>query len=403
MSISKLKCYWEEKLQKFDYSSIRLEITSRCNLFCKYCHDAQYLGRNDDLTTEEIKKLIYNLNKHHKLKKVLLTGGEPLTKSDILDIVRFVTSLDIKCDMVTNGSLLNKSLILQLAEAGLKRLRISIDSPKGFDSLRMVNTDYLWQMIKYAKDNTDINTCIHTVFTSMNYNNLDAIFDKIIKLKIDRWRVFLLGYQGNAVTNNIAGDFSYYKMYVEATLPIVHRYISNQYKEILDLELEGLFKTNWLKMGKLANDMKIRDLYLNLHPCHYIHYQGTIRSNGVLTKCQYKHSPIVDFRKYQFDVEKAYTNFIPSSFDLLTLKDLEECKTCKYRLLCMGVCRARAKHLMSNDYKQDPISCYLKKVFFDKIFPLLQEENKEAILSFVVDGKDPRINCCELSHEKGWI
>lgn len=372
-------------MRNFDYTSIRLEITSKCNLFCKYCHDANYLKLDDDLSTAEIKKLIYNLNQYNKLKKVLLTGGEPLLNKDIIEIVQYITSLNIKVDMVTNGTLLTEDLILKLEKAGLKRLRISIDVPEGYDDFRKVDSNKLWKLARFAKEETSINICIHTVFSYNNCRRLEQILDKIIALELDRWRVFQLGYQGNALSNSIAGDLSYYKEYTSAVIPVVRKYLSCGYNNTLDMELEGLFKTNWLKTkGVQGKKALLRDAFLQLHPCHYIHYQGTIRSNGLLTQCQYMHDPIVDFRSHNFDVEEAYKSFKPSSFDNLTIAELTTCKSCRYQLLCMGTCRARADYFEQSIYAPDPVSCILKKNFFDKIFPLLDGENKEKLSSFLL-------------------
>ena len=110
-----------------NYSSIRLEITSHCNLMCEYCHNSKYSNRDDDMTTEEIMLLIRNLKKQYPINKILLTGGEPLVNKDICKIIGLITSLGIKADMVTNGTLLTEELVNKLEDAGLKRIRLSID------------------------------------------------------------------------------------------------------------------------------------------------------------------------------------------------------------------------------------------------------------------------------------
>ena len=53
------------------YSSIRLEVTSHCNLQCEYCHNSEYSNRNDDMSTEEILKLIRNLKQQYPINKII--------------------------------------------------------------------------------------------------------------------------------------------------------------------------------------------------------------------------------------------------------------------------------------------------------------------------------------------
>lgn len=60
------------------YSSIRLEMTSQCNINCAYCHNSDYAFKKNDMTTDELLQLIKNLKSYYPIKKVLLTGGEPL-------------------------------------------------------------------------------------------------------------------------------------------------------------------------------------------------------------------------------------------------------------------------------------------------------------------------------------
>ena len=83
-----------------NYTSIRLEITSHCNLKCDYCHNSEYSNRKDDMTTEEILLLISNIKKKYNINKILLTGGEPLIQKDICKIIKHITNLGIKADLV---------------------------------------------------------------------------------------------------------------------------------------------------------------------------------------------------------------------------------------------------------------------------------------------------------------
>ncbi|MBL8098711.1 MAG: GTP 3',8-cyclase MoaA [Anaerolineales bacterium] len=113
---------------------LRISVTDRCNFRCVYCMpkevfgaDYEYLHRNQILTFEEITRLAKIFSKHG-VKKIRLTGGEPLIRKGIVDLVAMLASIsDLDLTLTTNGSLLSK-LALPLKTAGLKRVTVSLDS-----------------------------------------------------------------------------------------------------------------------------------------------------------------------------------------------------------------------------------------------------------------------------------
>ena len=102
-----------------NYSSIRLEVTSKCNLQCEYCHNSEYSNRKDDMTTEEILQLIRDIKRRYPINKILLTGGETLVNKDIFKIIEQISMLGIKADLVSNGTSLTEKIVRQLERSGL--------------------------------------------------------------------------------------------------------------------------------------------------------------------------------------------------------------------------------------------------------------------------------------------
>ena len=113
---------------------LRVSVTDRCNFRCVYCmprekfgSDHAFLPRQDLLTFEEITRVVVAA---HELgvRKVRLTGGEPLLRPGITDLVRSIADLpDLEVAMTTNGSLL-AARAPALADAGLDRVTVSLDS-----------------------------------------------------------------------------------------------------------------------------------------------------------------------------------------------------------------------------------------------------------------------------------
>jgi len=110
---------------------LRVSVTDRCNLRCVYCHplpDCGLIAREEILDFEEILRII-RLFAECGIKKVRLTGGEPLLRRDIVRLVRELTAIAgiEELSATTNGVFL-ESLAEELKAAGLHRVNISIDS-----------------------------------------------------------------------------------------------------------------------------------------------------------------------------------------------------------------------------------------------------------------------------------
>jgi cyclic pyranopterin phosphate synthase len=118
---------------------LRISVTDRCNFRCPYCMPAEVFGRDFAflpremvLTFEEIARLagvFVGLGVH----KLRITGGEPLARRDLPVLVRYLAGLKavdgtpVDLTLTTNGSAL-RALAGQLAEAGLQRITVSLDS-----------------------------------------------------------------------------------------------------------------------------------------------------------------------------------------------------------------------------------------------------------------------------------
>jgi cyclic pyranopterin phosphate synthase len=118
---------------------LRISVTDRCNFRCLYCmpkeifgKDFTFIPRDELLTFEEITR-VARIAVAHGVEKIRLTGGEPLLRKGLEDLVRMLTGLrtpggrDIDVALTTNGSLLAAKAAL-LKDAGLKRVTVSLDS-----------------------------------------------------------------------------------------------------------------------------------------------------------------------------------------------------------------------------------------------------------------------------------
>jgi cyclic pyranopterin phosphate synthase len=111
---------------------LRISVTDRCNFRCVYCMPAEglrWLARQDILRFEEIHRLARIFVQRYGVRTIRLTGGEPLVRAHLEDLVAMINGIDEGLDitMTTNGVLLRQKAKL-LAEAGLKRVNVSLDT-----------------------------------------------------------------------------------------------------------------------------------------------------------------------------------------------------------------------------------------------------------------------------------
>ncbi len=115
--------------RKINY--LRISVTDRCNLRCRYCmpeHDPVMLRHEDILRFEEIQQIVA-VAVPLGITKIRLTGGEPLVRKNITDLVAMIAAVPGISDlaMTTNATRLEK-FAFQLANAGLHRVNISLDT-----------------------------------------------------------------------------------------------------------------------------------------------------------------------------------------------------------------------------------------------------------------------------------
>lgn len=114
-----------------EISYLRISVTDLCNLRCRYCIPEEGVVKkchSDILSVEEIEEIV-KVSSELGVKKIRLTGGEPLVRKGIVELVRKISSVPgiNEVALTTNGILLKK-YAKPLKEAGLKRVNISIDT-----------------------------------------------------------------------------------------------------------------------------------------------------------------------------------------------------------------------------------------------------------------------------------
>jgi cyclic pyranopterin phosphate synthase len=135
--------------------NLRVSVTDRCNFRCTYCMPAdnvEFMNRSNLLSFEEIVRVV-NIVSKMGIRRIRLTGGEPLMRKDLSHLIRMIKDVDLIEDiaMTTNAYFL-KEHAQELKDAGLKRLNVSLDAldPEKFKDVN--RRDCLDQVLEGLKE-----------------------------------------------------------------------------------------------------------------------------------------------------------------------------------------------------------------------------------------------------------
>ena len=153
-SSNKEKSHKDSFDRRIDY--LRISVTDKCNLKCVYCRPSKgltYFKNSEIITDEEIVRII-RIAHRHGLRKVRITGGEPLMRKNITGLISSIKSIGIQDLSLTTNGIKLAGLASDLKKAGLDRVNISLDT---MDASRYKtitnggNIDKVWESINEAE------------------------------------------------------------------------------------------------------------------------------------------------------------------------------------------------------------------------------------------------------------
>jgi radical SAM protein with 4Fe4S-binding SPASM domain len=174
-------------------------ITSQCNLRCIMCSIWKTPPEKfrDELSTLEVENLIKQLSELGTYS-ITITGGEPLLRKDILDIIMAIKRRKMRVSIVTNGTLITESLAVSLVKCGLENITLSIDSPfpEIHDKLRGVKGTWEkavqgMKFINHARKECGTSkpsVIIDYIIANLNYKDIGKFIDLQPKLGYDAIR-----------------------------------------------------------------------------------------------------------------------------------------------------------------------------------------------------------------------
>lgn len=192
------------------FDIVYLELTRACNLKCIHCLNNSGIKQKDELTKDELLKLIKKLSSLG-VQEIRFTGGEPLLFNGIYDLIRFATEEGICTSLGTNGTLITKEVAKKLKESGLKKVVVSIDgNKKTHDKIRgRKNYQKAMNGLKYLQKN-GINVRVNSVIMKSNMDDVIKLAKKMSRKKITIFiRRFISSGRGKELENNMLNKKDY--------------------------------------------------------------------------------------------------------------------------------------------------------------------------------------------------
>lgn len=358
-----------EPIDQFVYDSAPMlvywEATRACALACVHCRAEAVPNRHPmELSTEEATALLEQVASFPErefgwgngLPHVVITGGDPLQRPDVFDLIRFGTELGVRMSITPAGTeRLTPAMIDRLLDAGIDSLGLSLDgsTPQKHDTFRGVQGSYEWTMTAMrAAAAHGIPMQINTMVTAQTLDDLPAIYDVLKNVGIARWALFFListgrGRQLADITPVQSERLLQWLLELQRESPFplktteAHHYRRIAYKR---LRRRGIDDAAMLKMP-IGRGFGIRDG----NGIVFVSHIGQVYPSGFLPMSagNVRTRSLVDI--YQ-NSELFHAVRDPDSLQ-------GKCGRCEYRAICGGS-RARAYAMEGDPRASDPLCPY---------------------------------------------
>ena len=365
--------------------AVSWNITRLCNLKCTHCYlPAGFVDTNEfpsgyyrdtELTQSQCFRVIDEIAEINPNILLILTGGEPLLRPDILKISDYAARTGFLVVMGTNGVLLNDETVQRMSDHGVAGAGISLDAvdPVNHDKFR--GMDGAWEGTMNgveALKRANLDFLVQTSVTRWNYDEIPQIVDFAYELGAKVFNLYFLVRTGRG------------KTVMDITPAQYERMLSTLF------ELQAKYRGKMLVAAKCAPHYK-RVIYeqqsdspfLQAYPsgtCPCGIYYCRITPEGDLTPCPYMPVSVGNLKTESF---ATLWNKSKTFQELRDRKLLEgKCGACEFRDVCGG-CRARAYALTDNYLAEDPSCDYQpgqagnQNIRFDKTTPFAAETDYE--------------------------
>ncbi len=345
---------------RFTPRLIAWEITRSCNLKCRHCRAAAQSGPYaGELDTEECKRVLDSVAARFK-PIMIFTGGEPLLRPDVYELIGHAKSLGLRPVLATCGTFLTKEIATKLKESGIERISVSLDGPDeaSHDKFRGIPGAFKASLagLKAATE-AGLAFQINTTVTRVNVQQLEQILNLAVSLGAAAFHPFLLvpTGRGKEISQETLNAEEYervlnriYELQRDTPIPFKPTCAPHYYRVLRQRESEagrevtpethGLDAMSKGCMGGLS--------------FAFISHVGKVQMCGFLEE------EAGDLRQCDLDFGRVWDE----STLFKQLRDFRNykgaCGVCTYRRWCGG-CRARAYAVTGDYLDEEPFCAYV--------------------------------------------
>ncbi|MBD5539353.1 MAG: heme b synthase [Desulfovibrio sp.] len=339
---------------------IAWEVTRSCNLACRHCraeaHPEPYPG---ELTTAEAKALIDTFPEVGD-PIVIFTGGDPMMRPDVYELVSHARGLGLNCAFAPNGTLITPENAARLREAGVSRCSISIDGADAasHDAFRGVPGAFEASLrgIEYLKA-AGLPFQINTTVTRGNLANFKRIFELCERLGASAWHIFLLVPMGRAA--GLADEVITAEEYED----VLHWLY--EFRKGTSMHLKATCAPHYYRIMRQrahAEGKSVTPETFGMDAMTRGCLGGTgfcfISHVGQVQPCGYLELDCGNVRKTPFPKIWRESRYFQEFRDQAAYEG--KCGVCEYHRVCGG-CRARAQSMSGNHLGEEPLCSYVPK------------------------------------------
>ena len=340
--------------------------TKACNLDCIHCYaEATNQPDNNELSTKEAKKFIDQLA-DFKVPVLLFSGGEPLMRQDLFELIEYTAQQGIRPVISTNGTLIDQTTAQKIKDSGVKYVGISLDG------IGHKNDKFRGRKGAYQKALQGIKNCLQIkqkvglrfTISKYTFGELEKIFDLIENEKIPRVCFYHLVYsgRGNSLTDEDITD----QQKRQALDLIMAKTKEFKQKEMnveiltVDNHADGIYTYLQQKKSNPQQAEKILQLLKNNGGNRSGIAFGCVDHAGNVYPDQFTRNITLgnirqkDFGDIWTDRSHPIMNGLKNRQAMLTGR----CTKCSWLDVCNGNLRARAQAIHDDFWASDP-ACYL--------------------------------------------
>jgi radical SAM protein with 4Fe4S-binding SPASM domain len=340
--------------------------TKTCNLKCVHCYaDAEPRRFSGELTTSEAEAMIRDLATIN-VPALLISGGEPLVRPDVLDLAEYAMSLGIRVTFSTNGTLIDEKKAERIAKIGVTYVGISVDGAEARHDLFRGRDGAYKDAIRGIRNCRDAGLRVGVRFTVTkdNLGEIDSVFRLVEDEGIGRLCLYHLVYSGRgSYLSGIDLEVHEKRALMNKLIEQVDRW-NGEGREIevmtVDNHADAPYVYLWLREHDEPRAEHALSLIRNNGGNRSGIAIGCIDSFGFVHPDQFTSNHTVGslrerpFSEIWNDSRVALLSGLRDRKPLLQGR----CATCSWLPMCNGNFRARAEAATGNYWESDP-GCYL--------------------------------------------